>query len=585
MTTLRAALQLYEYEDGPHLATWHDAQATVIETGENGYRSCTFVVPMTDEQATFFYNRIVGRYLSFNSGSITLWQGRVETRGKVTGGLSVTAVGHFSVMNDDPYTAVWSVSGVERWRVVTESDQSSRKPNKYNFDKEERLNIALVKDTVYDSGNRGAYMLQTPHLGSRHVMSISFDWNFIASSDFVFRVVTLEHGFVSGSGTEELSITGNGSLQSGSRRVEFTTPNDFVLVEINAATGNTYTGESGAHYLRLTNIRVVTSVENALATNLSVAITTAGEQTATVTSTQKMYVGQELIIEQNNPTAERVIVISVDSDTEFTADFANIHGVNVGIVADIVYADEIIKDIVAKMSANYPNMVSSSTVLVQSPQIDLKQQVFEDATPGDVCRELASYGDINQNQYEVGIYDYKLLYFRPLGSGGRTWYVVTDELNIRGSIDNLVNKAYGVYQTESGEIRRTDDAVNQPSLNSNGYAVRAAVPVNSTSEAEAKAVRDALLADKSVIQPQSTIDVVYLLSPSRTRVPKAFCRAGDTLILLDAPPTLGEEIDRVTSFVVSETTYNVDNDDLKPSPGLPLPSMEQLLSQMARGIE
>ena len=355
------ALQLYESYGGATLADFSLATECQAETNEHGFRSLSCFVQMPLELAFYFAERARGRWLSLNYGPGVVWEGRVEDptiqvkREEI--GLEIEAFGAWRAFYDAPYTAAWSISGVSRWRVVTEDDSSGRVPGKFEMDQNNRLRIALKKDTAYSTNDQGAWMLLMPDDGRRQVVSVSFDYDFKMSSDFTARLIGVNDGFASESA--EWTLVGNGSVQTGSRRIVLASAKDFAILEVLVNTGATYTGETGDDYFRITNLRVVTTITNAVNTTFSSGIG-SGSQVVTPAAMANIFVGQSLIINQGGSTRERVTVTAV-SATTFTAVFANSHSGGEAIEADVVYADEIVKDMVAFISTLNPAQLSAST--------------------------------------------------------------------------------------------------------------------------------------------------------------------------------------------------------------------------------
>jgi hypothetical protein len=63
---------------------------------------------------------------------------------------------------------------------------------------------------------------------------------------------------------------------------------------------------------------------------------------------------------------------------------------------------------------------------------------------------------------------------------------------------------------------------------------------------------------------------------------KALVHSGDTITVRNLPPTLSGDIDRVRTFVIEETDYT-DDDTLEVTPESPLPRLDQVLRQIAKG--
>ena len=584
---LRLALQLYESPGGEMLADFSDATVCDLETFEHGFRSLVCFVEMPLELAFHFSERARGKWLTLNYGPGIVWEGRVEDPNIIVteeeSGLEIEALGSWRALYDAPYTAAWSLSGVSRWRVVTEEDSSGRVPGKFETDQNNRLRVALKKNIAYSLNDQGSWMLQMPHNGREQVVSVSFDYEFNMSSSFTARLTAVNEGFASE--TAEWTLVGTGSVQSGPRRIVLSAAKDFVVFEVLVTTANTFTGETGNDYLRLTNVRVVTTTANAVNTIFSSGITAGADVVVTPASMANIYVGQSLIINQTGSSRERVTVTAVTATT-FTATFANSHSAAEAIEADVVYADEIVSDLVAFSSDLNSNQLASSTALIESPGLDLQDEVYEDAWPADIATKLAALGD-NQDPprlWEVGVWEGQRLHFRPQGSSGQQWAVDAEEMEVNATLDSLRNSTYAVFKDANGEPRRTAVSDDVTSQTRNGLVRRAAVRARTTSETQAEKHRDARLADGKVAKPPGRLEPEYLLDSFGATAPKWLARAGATMNVRNLPPTLGQEIDRIRTFRLEETAYDAVADDLQPVPEEPPASLDVLVARRAEGF-
>lgn len=577
------ALQLFDEPGGNEIAYFSDATECNIETGEHGFRSLTCTVPMSLADAFNYYALAPSKWLSLNYGGGVVWEGRIEDRALVSGGLRLTALGMWRALTDVPYTALWSVSGTAGWRVVTGDEAAIRTPEKYVMDNINRLFVGLKKGTVYSTGDQGTFKLVHPYNGSRKVKSVMFDYKFLASASYQANLNAFNQGFTSA--VNEWQLAGTGSVLSGSRRIELSAEKDFIIFEIRCSAGATYSGEDGAHYLKITNVRVVTSVASKISTSFTATLAATGSQTVTVGSTDGMYVGQNLIVEQGSSNRERVVVTAVNSSTQFTAVFANTHSIGQTVEADTVYADEIIKDLVAHVVTDNPDQLSTDTSLIQSPGLDLLNESYEDMLPADIITNLVGLGD-NQTpprQWEAGVWENKHLHFRPQESAGREWSIDVNDLTVDSTLETLVNSAYAVYQDANNRTLRTavsDDAASQSLYD---IVRRRAVRTNTTSATQAGKHRDAVIADGATIKPRSSLQPDYLMDAQGAIYPKWMCRAGDTVTIRNLPPNVAADIDRIRTFRVSETSYDVINDVLRITPETPLPSLDFLIAREARG--
>lgn len=246
-----------------------------------------------------------------------------------------------------------------------------------------------------------------------------------------------------------------------------------------------------------------------------------------------------------------------------------------------VYADEIARDLVATVAALNSSQLSSATGLIQSPALDLRDEVYEDEYPADILTRLARLGDSSTppRRWETGVYDGRVLHFRPLGDAARAWYVDAASLRLERSLDQLRNSAYAVYQDSSGTTQRGSVSTDAASVSRYGVTRREAVHAQTTSLTQANVQRDAALQDKKDPKPRAAITFGELYDAAGSRYPLFLARAGDTITMRNLPPTLSVEVDRIRTFRISETEYSADTDTLQVTPESPLPSLEVLLAR------
>lgn len=580
------ALQLYESPGGAMIADFSDATSCKVDNGPHGYRSLTCFVPMSLELVFFYAQRGLGGWLSLNYGAGVVWEGRVEDIGSVIAedgtGLGITAFGAWRAMMDVPYTALWSASGTAGWEPVVGDDIASVTPEKFEADNNNRLYAAPRKNESQSTSTGYAWIFRAPDGGSREIVGLSFDYEInTSSSTWILRVDRWTLNFAYQSTVATISGNSSGSVNFAFSGTEM----PLLLFRYNSGTPVTPTTETGAAYIKITNIRLVTSTTKRVSTTTSTTIT-AGSRTVTPASMTGIYVGQRLVIDSGEATSESVVVTAVTSTT-FTATFVNGYSGTTTVQAHVVYADEIISDLVSHVAADNPDALSDSAALIESPGLDLLDESYEDAWPGDIATKLAGLGD-NQDpprQWEVGVWDNQLLHFRPKGSGGQAWAIDADEMQINSTLDLLLNSAYATYQDENGRTLRTAVSDDDASQSRYGIVRRKALSVRTTSATQAGVHRDALLADGKTVRPRSSVTPDYLMTPAGAIVPKWMARAGDTLTIRNLSPTLGEEVDRVRTFTLGEASYDVMADALTPVPEEPLASLDYLIARQAEGFD
>lgn len=251
-----------------------------------------------------------------------------------------------------------------------------------------------------------------------------------------------------------------------------------------------------------------------------------------------------------------------------------------------VYADEIARAIVATVAALNATQLATETVLIESPALDLTDQVYEDRLPADILNSLIALGD-NQTpprQWEWGVWEGQRLHLRPRGSAGRAWYVDATRLEIERTLEALYNTAYAVYNDERGETKRTAASTDATSLADYGLTRSGYVSSDTTSATQAGVERDTALDDTRNPRPRSALVFDRLYDAAGAAWPKWMCHSGDTITIRNLPPQLNATLDRVRTFTLSETRYSTDDDRLEVTPESPLPKLEVLLARKEAGL-
>jgi hypothetical protein len=215
-------------------------------------------------------------HLQINDGMNAIWAGRIEQRNvridAEHGGFTFTAYGYWRALFDIPYTALWSDTRVSQWERGTEPDLVTRAPEKFEIDTNNRLYIAVAKGAAFPgtTTNAGTLVYKAPHQGSRTLLQFKFKYDFKAPPEFYARVVAYREG---GSGNEPVilwTLTGNGSLLTGTKTLAIPADKKWVTIDIVCGTaGTTYNGEPADAYVRLTQIDVRTQAGTVTATDIA----------------------------------------------------------------------------------------------------------------------------------------------------------------------------------------------------------------------------------------------------------------------------------------------------------------------------
>lgn len=491
-------------------------QGAVFGTNEHGFAECTLSVARDVWTQAQWLDWPGALEVLATWNGVTVWQGRVEDITAVNDAIRVTALGYQRALSDVPYTALWSTASYAAWRAWTQDDRSTAWPERYVIDNNNRLYIAPQKNATFGNtgGNKaGTIGLAAPNGGARKIVACSFNYELLAPVNWQAGL-NCYTGSPAGTVTNIWNLASTGALQTGSQNLTFTGDDYIAFYFLYNAADAVYAGETGAAYLKITNLRVKTTTSPA------------------------------------------------------------------------VYADEIAGALAAFVAAVNGAQLDSSTTLLQSPAVDLMDEDYADAWPAEVLNQLSALGDnaTPPRRWEWGVFEDRRLHLRPRGSAGRAWYVDASAAEIQRTLETLANSVYTVYQDGRNETQRTAAAADAESATRYGVTRRAAVSAQTTSATQAAVIRDAALADGATPRPRSAITFEALYDAAGARWPLWACRSGDTITVRNFPVAASGEIDRVRTFVVSETRYSVEADRLEVVPESALPRLEVLVARRGEGL-
>jgi hypothetical protein len=556
-----------------------------FSTGAHGYEACQVSAAIALPAAFERYDRAGLPHALITDGAAAPFQGRVEDTSIRTDGVDMTAFGYQRALSDSPYTALWSVTDVSKFRPATESDLAAFSPAQYAIDTNNRIAISLPQGQVYTSGgaaNIGAVVYQKPEGGSRQIIGMMFDAVCTLPANWLFYFNQYQSGWT---GVVPTTIFTSGGATTVLNKFYTFAGCDYINIGVINNTGGNYLVNNAPNVWQviITNVRLVTTTANKVDTTTTGAVGAGAGVSVPVVTSARMYVGQRLHIGIPAANGFAAIVSSVPDSTHFVADLSAAIGAGVNVQAHIVYADEIVKDLISTVAALNSTQLSSSTVQVQSPALDLLDERYEDMLPNAILDHLIGLGD-NQTpprQWEWGVYDAQLLFFQPEGTNARTWYVDISALELQRTIDQLVNSAYAVYQEAGGRPLRGSVSAVSTSVTRYGLTRRQAVNVSTTSLTQANVQRDAVLNDQDDPPPRFGITFDRIFTVTGASAPIWLPRAGDTIVIRNLPPTLSIDIDQIRTFRIARTSCDVIARTLTVEPLTPLPSLTAMLSKAA----
>lgn len=561
----------------------------LFSTNEHGPErfSCDLRLSLAEAFAQFDPNDTPTARVKWNG--LTLFRGRVEDKHISDGQASLKAFGPWRSLSDVPYSALFSTTRVDDFIPLTKAQIATCIPEKWELNTDQNaIYLAPKKNENFANNNDLGYLsFSIPDQSSRNLAGVQFDFEYKGPVNWLARFESRSYDY--SAGTTVWSLNGNGAVQTGSIYATFTARERCGFYMINTTGGNVLKAtDTGVDYLRITNVRLVSTTTYAVSTTLTVARTNGSPVTCTVGSTARMYVGQRLIINSGGANSESVIVLSIPSSTTFTANVVNAPGggypIGTTVQAHVVYADSVVGAIINTVIADNPDQLASNVALVQSPGLDLTDEVYEDGDMQDILTKLADYGDMQRRRWEVGVGNNQVLYFQPQNTTGRTWYVDASDIDIERTLDNLRNRTYAVYSEPGGRKVRsaaTDDAT---SISRYGIIRKSALNVDSTSSTQAQTQVNTSLEDTADPRPRAGVvfRMVYNLhgAPAMLFEPTG----GDTIVIRNLPPNISTTVDQIRKFRIAHTEYSFDNDTLTVEPDVPQPALDYLVGRLAIGL-
>lgn len=590
---MQMQLAIYDPNSGVLLADWSTkVRSCNVTTGAHGYESCEADLNIPFYEAFLYYQQLGPLELRVSWGGYRVWEGRLEDPTQFAhsiSGLKITAFGGWVAFNDAPYTALWSDTRVDIWRPILNREAVSGAfvPDRYTFNTQNQLYIAPQKNaTLGTTGvlKLGALVYVIPDQSARNIVGVSFDYKMVVPAANWRALFSTRNPDFSGVGNHWTLTSAAGGTLVGSVNVTFTGASvvNFSL-DFNAADA-VYTGESGATYLQITNVRLVTSTVNRINTTLGTNIA-AGTRTVTPASMARIFVGQRLFIDQGSTTVSESVVVTAITSTTFTAVFAFAHIVASTVTAHIVYPDEIIDDCVTTLNALNATQVNADLGSIQSQAIDIDQAIYEDQYPTDIINDLIAKSDDQTppRQWVAMVYNNQTLIVRPRGSG-YDWFTDITSLDVVRTLTQLYNSVYAVYKEPNDQRSlRTAVTTDADSVAKFKITRRKPILVETTDSVQATKIRDSVLALQTDPVPRANVELDRIYDKFGNPFPLFMVRADDTLTLRNLPPTLGNVYDKIRTLVIVRTNVDLLRNTIQLDLESATPNIEVQLAKALKG--
>jgi len=236
-------------------------QGLEFGTNAHGFADLHGFAPMPRAEAFRLYDEPGTPHVVLGWNGLVVYEGRLEDRRIRRGGIELGALGCWSALYDAPYTALWSSTSVADFFSPDGGRHSAyTEMERFYADQNNRLFVGLIKGNAYTLNKACGWVLGAPDGGQKQIVTFSLDYEFKASANCTFRVVSFDWStgtFVNGA--VENSIVGNAAVQSGSLSITLAGAQDLAGIDLIASTAHTYAGETSAEYLRVTNVRIKTT--------------------------------------------------------------------------------------------------------------------------------------------------------------------------------------------------------------------------------------------------------------------------------------------------------------------------------------
>ena len=563
----------------------HRASNITVHNTKHGFGSISFNLPLTPAQLVLLYGNPLVLDVSLKHAG-ALFNGRLEDIQIKGDHVQFTALGYWRALSDLKYTAMWSVTDLKAFQAewLANTTQGPTTNRFFTIDSNNgTITIGLVKNTIMALNTRAHMYYRIPDQSNRQINGVMIDYALLTSANVTMRISLWNSAYpFGGFGSNAISLAGNGALQIGSTFTGVTAC-DVISFGLEVTTLHNYNGETGAEYVKITGIRIVT--DNSFGVNVSLtAVRTNGSPvTCTVGSTANMYIGMRLIL-SGGGKSESVIVLTIPSSTTFTANVVNAPGggypIGTNVASFEIYPNQVVSGLINYVANNNPTQLNSNTGLVQTAAYDMLDETYIDALPSEIIDYLSTVGD-GVNQFETGVLESKLLYFRTRNSVARTWYINYEDPDVRTSLDALHNSYYATYNGPNNTALRTTTSTDSVSASKYGVIRQSVIDVRTTNVTLANKHRDLAITNNKTILPQANVVVSKVWYNAGTIGRLEDVRSGDYIVVMNIPPVVvGTTLDLLRTFRVVETALDFDNAMLTIVPEVLLPSIVRQVSTL-----
>ena len=229
-------------------------------TGRHGFSDLRCTLPMSMEEAFDFYaSWALADVTIRDAGGEVVWRGRLEDIAIVPEGVEVGAFGYARALGDLLYTALWSVTGTAGWRPITADEVAGVTNDRYEIDNNNRIYAAIKQNETSGNSFRAEMVYELPDAGEREAVTVSYSYELETTTGTTWLILINGYddawgvisSFTAAATTSTTSGSGSTTVGAGSTKIAF--------VFYRQAASETYTGETGETFGKLTNVRIKTT--------------------------------------------------------------------------------------------------------------------------------------------------------------------------------------------------------------------------------------------------------------------------------------------------------------------------------------
>lgn len=382
----------------------------------------------------------LGKILEVGTGDTLWWRGRIEDIDIGGGTVGVSAYGGWAASREIVVNRTFVHSKYSDWEVITEQSYSNARPDRYTIRNNDGIYFAPRKNSVVGGFTYAMMGFALPEYDDGAIIELQFSYQISGTSNYVLQLQPWGGKWSS----PGVGVWSQAGPATSTATVPFGNAKYISFTFFNSAASSTYTGESGATFARVTNLKV-RCVDNPI-------------------------------------TAKTVADILIGTDA--AADAA------VGSGYSPLYSG-----------------VSADTGKIEDvdPTMDYTHLQFFDTTLQDALLNVAATGSTTGTPIEVGVYEDNAVYMREQSSNAVTWYVEPEDLSYKESLDDVFNNVAVTYRGANNEKLRTAYASSFDSQANYETTRSIVIKSESADEVAATALRDNFLAAAEAPPPRLRI--------------------------------------------------------------------------------